>query len=484
MTNSSTSPARSRSFKPLLHQEFILDHLENNKVAGLIVGMGLGKTAACLSTMADLLLDGASRGFLVVAPLRVANLTWTQEPLLWDEFKWLRVANLRTKEGWAMLMNRSAHIYVCNYEFTPKLIREYLKGRRKNKWAFDSVVYDEITAWKNPSSVRARSFAPYSNRMERRWTLTGTPASNSLIDLFGQMKVLDQGASLGTEFGAFKARYFHMVGDPQSPHRKLVPDEWAKEAIYRKISGSCLTLRRSDWLDIPDVTEEDVDVSLPAKAMDQYEELEEELLLRLEEWDKEIDVANAAVLMGKLLQITGGAIYHTDDETQHREWFPIHDAKVKALAKLVKSRPGENIIVLCNFKHEQDRLRKAFPKAKFLADCKTEARQLELIEAWNAGKVPMLVSHPKSIGHGLNLQHGGRTLVWFTLNWSRELYDQAIARLARQGQDEVTEVFRLMVPGTVDWAVAESLRFKDRQQGELLEALSNLQAQARAGGRG
>lgn len=448
--------------------------------------MGLGKTAACLYRMSELLQDGASKGFLVVAPLRVANLTWPHEVKLWNEMKWMTVANLRTPEGWDMLRRGAAHIYVCNYEFTPRLIRDYLKGRRVKNWAFDSVVYDEITMWKNPQSVRAREFLPYSMRMERRWTLTGTPASNGLIDLFGQMVMLDGGQRLGNKFGAFKARYFQMVGDPDAPRgaRRLVPFHWAKEAIYKKLSDACLTLRRSDFLDCPDVEEVDIDITLPPKAQEQYEELEEELLLRLEEWDKEIDVANAAVLMNKLLQITGGAIFHTDDETQVREWFPIHDEKVKALKALVKGEAkGENMIVLCNYQHEQDRLRKAFPDAVFLADFKKAADQEALRDEWNAGKIPMLVAHPKSVGHGLNLQHGGRVLVWFTLWWSREYYDQAIARLARQGQEHVTRVFRLMVKGSVDWAVAESLRAKDKNQAELLDALANLQETARAAGR-
>jgi SNF2 family DNA or RNA helicase len=394
--------------------------------------------------------------------------------------KWMTVANLRTKEGWQMLKEGAAHIYVCNYEFTPKLIRDYLKGRRVNKWAFDSVVYDESTMWKNPSSVRAKAWMPYNMRMERRWILTGTPDPNgNLLDLFGQMKLLDGGVRLGTSFDAYKKRYFRSISDPEAPSyaRRLVPISCAKEAIHRKIADLCLTLRRSDWLDIPDVIEEDIEVKMPKKAWEQYEELEEELLLRIEE-DKEIDVANAAVLMNKLLQVTGGAIFHTDDETQVREWFPIHDAKIEALKKLVKREAGESMIVLCQYHHEQERIRKAFPDAEFMADAKSHTDQEELRDRWNAGEIPMLVSHPKSIGHGLNLQEGGRVLVWFTLWWSREYYDQAIARLARQGQEHVTKVFRLMVPDSVDWAVAESLRAKEKGQRELLDALANLQALA------
>ena len=303
--------------------------------------------------------------------------------------------------------------------------------------------------------------------MRRRWALTGTPAPNSTLDLFAQVRLLDDGERLGKSFDQFKKTWFHATDFNQYNWQI---NDGAQARIEQKISDITITLRSSDWLtDVPDACLDDIEIRVPQDLMHKYEEFERELVLTLRD-EVEITAANAAALVNKLLQFTSGAVYDAD-----KKWHPIHDLKMKALEKLFKADKSP-LLVACQFKHEQERIRKQFPMARFFSDATTPTLQQSLLVQWNDGKVPMLVAHPRSIGHGLNLQHGSARMCWTSLTYSREEYEQFIARLARRGQKRVVMIHRLMMPGTVDDVVAEVLERKKANEQGLLSALMMLES--------
>jgi len=432
-----------------LGKEFLI---ERNRAA-LFAGMGLGKTAMTLSALYDLMCDGACSGALIVAPLRVSTLTWPHEVQRW--FPMLRVANLRTPPGMDALRRGAAHLYCINYESLPRLARDYFYNRRILN--FDTVVFDELTMAKNPSSKRIRALKPYLHKLTRRWGLTGTPTPNSLLDLWAQINLLDDGEALGKSSSLYRQTYF----DSDYMGYKWTLRRNAQEQIYQRLSKVSLTLRSSDYLDIPDTIYEDIEVPLPASARETYNELEEELIVLLREHQAEVVAVNAAVLVNKLLQVAGGAIYDAEKRVHL-----LHTAKIDALKKLVASI-GEPVLIACAFIHERERIVRAIPGCVEWTD--------NILPEWSAGRVKAIVAHPKSIGHGLNLQAGGRTVVWFSRTWSREQYDQFNARVARKGQEQQPQVFHLVAPGTADEAVAEALRLKDEGQQALLSALRSIQ---------
>lgn len=452
-------------------QTIIKEHLLETDNALLFVGMGIGKSAACLDTLNELFLDGAAFGALVVAPLRVANLTWPMEVKGWDEFSWMRIANLRTEQGQRAFLNGKAHIYTINYEGLDKLVS--LVTMRGGELPYDVVIFDELTRAKNPSSKRINLYRNNVPRVERQWGLTGTPIPNSWQDLFAQVRLVDGGERLGRNFLDFQRTYFFAPEQNafQDPRKK---EPWRPKAstvatLEEKIADITVTLKSSDWLDIPDTVYEDIDIPFTPELQKKYRILEQELVMQLSK-EKVLNVANAAALVTKLLQFTSGHIYDEERAVHH-----VHSLKFDALAKIAK-KEKQPLFVASIFRHEQDRIRQLFPHAKFFGDAKTVRAQEEMLNAWNAGKIQMLVSHPASVGHGLNFQHGSSIIVWLTLTYSREFYEQMIARIARRGQKEITRVYRLMVPGTVDDAVAEVLANKAQNEARLLSALQMLES--------
>jgi len=453
-------------FKPSTHGTMITQHIIKNPVAAVFAGMGLGKTCATLDALSFLFSDTAMQGVLIVAPLRVAVLTWPNEIEKWEKFGWMRVANLRTKEGIKAWHEKSAEIYLINYESLPTFAKNHIKGKKKSEMPVDTIVFDELTKAKNPGSKRINYFRKYMDYFERRIGLTGTPVPNSQLDLFGQIRLLDDGERFGKFFGHYRREYF-TAENTFSNYPKYILREESKELIESKISDMTITLTSEDWLDIPETITEDIEVALPPEAKKVYKELEKELLVELAN-DFEMIAVNAAVLTKKLLQVTSGAVYvqQGDDKTTRKVEF-VHDAKIKALRKLYQDQGRQPIIVACQFRHEIARIKEAFPDAREFTQ--------ELLGDWNAGKIPMLLSHPASIGHGLNLQDGGSRVVWFSLDHSRELYDQMNARVARMGQTDVTRIFRLLIAGTVDDAVADAIRGKGENQSAFLQTLKNIQ---------
>lgn len=448
-------------------QRLLTRHLLDHDSAAGFVGVGIGKTGATLDAINQLLRSGESKGVLVLAPMRVANLTWPMEVNKWDDFRWMKVANLRHEAGKRAFMLGKAQIYVCNYEGIPKLLQMIKLRRGKGLGLpYDTLVADELTKCKNPSSKRIQMYRRDVTRLDHKrvWGLTGTPAPNSLLDLFAQIRLLDGGKCLGPSYEHFKQTYFKQSGYGGYKWTEL---PGSKDQIETAISDITLTLRSSEWLDIPETIVEDIEIPLGAEMAKEYRDFEKQLIMEVK--GTEITAANAAALVSKLLQFTSGAIYDSE-----KQWHRIHDLKIKALEKLVKGKGP--VLVACSFRHEQARIRQAFPQAKFFDDAKSANAQMELLEAWNAGKVPMLVAHPKSVGHGLNLQHGGNVIVWFTLTYSREDYEQMIARLARRGQEDITYVYRLMCPDTVDYAVATVIEEKRATEDRLLTALQLLES--------
>jgi len=462
-----------KSFTPVEPQMLIHNHLMESKDALVFVGLGIGKTASCLYALNTLFRDADAHGALVVAPLRVAQLTWPMEVRDWDEFSWMRVANLRTEQGQRAFLAGKAHLYTINYEGLGTLI-SLIERRGRKPLPYDVAIFDELTRAKNPGSKRINNYRRKVPRVERHWGLTGTPMPNSWQDLFAQVRLVDGGERFGNNFLEFKRTYFFAPEQntfaPESGRREAWrPKATAVATLEGKIADITVTLKSSDWLNIPDTHYEDVEIHLTPELKEQYHTLESKLVMELSK-EKTLNVANAAALVTKLLQFTSGHIYDEERGVHH-----VHHLKFDALKKIAKDE-GQPLFVASIFKHEQDRIRQLFPQAKFFGDAKTPAAQEAMLNEWNAGKIPMLVSHPASVGHGLNFQHGGSVIVWMTLTYSREYYEQMIARLARRGQKKVTKVYRLIAPGTVDDAVAEALANKAENEQRLISALQMLES--------
>lgn len=450
-------------------QKIFVDHLGTTDDALGFIGMGIGKTAACFWKLNELFHSAECVGALVIAPLRVANLTWPMEAKGWDQFQWMRVANLREESGQRAFLNGTAHIYVINWEAIALLVS--LVKRRGGDLPYDVVIFDELTKAKNSSSKRVNMYRNKVPRANRNWGLTGTPIPNSWLDLFAQVRLVDNGERLGNHFLTFKETYFR-AGREHQPWKEK--GDTAK-TLEGKISDITCTLKSSDWLDIPDTVYEDVEIKFTPELEKKYRRLEEELVIQLQQ-DKVINVANAAALVTKLLQFTSGQMY--DEEKMHHA---VHNLKFEAL-KAIAKKEKRPILIGYIFKHEETRLREQFPGIRFFKDCKrgteekTIAEEQRLMADWNAGKIPFLAGHPASIGHGLNLQHGCAVMAWVSLTYSRECYEQMIKRIARRGQKELTKVYRIICPGTVDDAIAEALATKADNESRLMSALQMLES--------
>lgn len=424
------------------YQQVMRDHLLTHDRAYACVGLGLGKTATTLSALNTLFQDGEIESVLIVAPKRVARMTWPNELAKWDEFRWMKIEHLTGREP-----SGKAQIYLINYDRL---------GQLSDLSFCDVVVFDEITKAKNPQSKRINAIRPLF-RHHRRWGLTGTPRPNSLMELFGQVRLLDDGKRLGRAFTAFRDQHFY----PTDYMRyNWAPKPGAENQVYAKISDITLTLRSSDYLPVPDAILDDVELALPPAAQDAYDELEREFLVLTK--DGEVVARNAAVLAGKLHQMAGGIVYN-DDQTLS----PLHNVKIGALAGIA-GELKEPVLVACNYVHERERVVAAIPGAVDAAKFKGDIEK-----AWNSKKIPMLVADPRSLGHGLNLQEGGRTVIWYSPTWSRELYDQFNARVARKGQGQQPLIYRILAKGTIDEAIVETLRERGDAQNAMLRVMSN-----------
>ena len=440
-------------YVPHDYQQYATEYIKAHPVAAVLLDMGLGKTAISLTALLDLLFDSfEAHRILVIAPLRVARDTWPAEIEKWDHLSMLTysVAVGSEKDRKAALM-RDADIYIINRENV-----QWLVEQSGIPFTFDTVIVDELSSFKNHQSKRFKALMKVRPRIKRIVGLTGTPSANGLMDLWAEFKVLDMGQRLGRFIGMYRNNYFRP--DKRNGQiiysYKLLPG--ADKAIYKQISDITISMKATDHLKMPELVMNTHTVELSDDEREHYDELKQTLVLQLPE--KEITVANAAALTGKLLQMANGAIYDDDGDHIH-----IHDRKLDALEDLIEGANGKPVLVAYWFKHDLERIKSRF-KVR-------EIKSSSDIREWNAGKIPVAVIHPASAGHGLNLQTGGSTLIWFGLTWSLELYQQTNARLWRQGQQDTVVIHHIITDDTVDGRVLKALQSKEKIQDSLIAAV-------------
>jgi len=396
---------------------------------------------------------------LVIAPKKVAEATWQAEAAKWDNVSGLRISTvLGTAKQRLKALLTPADVYVINRENVTWLVDYY-----KNTWPFDMVVADESSSFKSHTAKRFKSLAAIRSHINRMVCLTGTPAPNGLLDLWSQVFLLDQGERLGKKFTHFRERYF----DPGQRNRTTIfswdPKDAAWENIMAKISDICISMKSEDYLQLPEIVYNDIPVQLDQKAAHAYNELEKKMVLELISQDKTIDVTSAAALSNKLQQLANGAIYD-----ENGKWYPVHDCKLEAFMELLEQLHGKPALVFYNFRHDLERLENALRKTDLVYKRLEGAKEMD---EWNAGKLNILLAHPASCAYGLNLQAGGNHVIWFGLNWSLELYQQANKRLHRQGQKERVIVHHLLCTGTRDDDLIAALGKKDKAQQFVIESL-------------
>lgn len=448
----------SIEFKPHPYQTYAINKIIDNKNYGLFLDMGLGKTVSTLTAVAELITYLEIEKVLVIAPKRVAEDTWSREVYKWDHTKHLRVAKvLGTEKQRLKALDSEADIYVINRENVEWLVNHFNGG----VVPFDMLVVDELSSFKSSSSNRFKALRKIRPLFSRFVGLTGTPAPNGLLDLWSQVYLIDKGVRLGKTFTGYRQKYFYADKyNPNNPHVvfKYALREGAEEDIYSKIEDITVSMKAKDYLELPERIDNIIEVEMTSKEYDLYKKLEKERILEFLEGG-DIVAENAAVLNQKLLQLANGASYDDAKGVQK-----IHDKKLEALESVLEEAQGQPVLVFYNFKHDFDRIKKKFKSA-------VEIREDKSIEKWNNGEIDLLLAHPASAGHGLNLQDGGHIMVWFGLPWSLELYQQANARLHRQGQTETTIIHHILTKSTRDQRVLEVLQGKEETQEELLEYL-------------
>lgn len=442
------------NFSPHDYQAYAIDYIKTHPIAAVLLDMGLGKTVISLTAIADLLFDSfEAHRVLVVAPLRVARDTWPAEIEKWEHLQHLTFSVVvgTPKERRAALM-AGADITIINRENLQWLIED-----SGFPFTYDMVVIDELSSFKNHKSKRFQALMKVRPKVKRIIGLTGTPSSNGLMDLWAEFKLLDMGQRLGRFITQYRNDYFL----PDKRNGQIIysykPMPYAEDAIYRKISDVTISMKSTDHLKMPELISSKYEVRLSEEERVRYEELKSQLVLQLPEG--EVTAANAASLTGKLVQLANGAIYSDDGDT-----VEFHNRKLDALEDIIEAANGKPLLVAYWFKHDLERIKQRFDVR--------EIKSSKDITDWNSGKIPVAVIHPASAGHGLNLQTGGSTLIWFGLTWSLELYQQTNARLWRQGQTAGTVVIQhIITKGTIDERILKALSRKELTQNSLIDAV-------------
>ena len=443
-------------YKPYHYQAYATQWIIDRKKSALFLEMGMGKSVSTLTAILELMYDYFDVAkVLVIAPLRVASTTWEEEVEKWDHLNELRISKvLGSEKQRVAALYKKADVYIINRENVTWLVEHF-----DSDWPFDMVVIDELSSFKSSKAQRFKSLKKVRPFIKRLVGLTGAPAPNGLIDLWPQIYLLDGGERLGKTVTGYREKYFL----PDKRNQMIVYTwklkEGAEDTIYEKLSDICVSMKANDYLELPERMDNIISVELSKKVKEQYDRLEKELILSIEETD--VLAGSAAVLANKLLQVANGAVYDEDGEVKH-----IHDEKLKALDELMEFASGKPVLVFYGYQHDKDRLLKHLKKLK--------PRLLESdqdIKDWNQGKVQVLLAHPASAGHGLNLQTGGNIIIWFGLTWSLELYQQANARLWRQGQKQTVVIHHIIAKDTIDERVMKALEDKDVSQAALIEAV-------------
>ena len=442
------------NYQPHEYQQYATDFILTHPIAAVLLEMGLGKSVITLTAIQDLCLDSfLVHRVLVIAPLRVARDTWPTEIQKWDHLQELSYSvAVGTAQERRAALQKPAFIHIINRENVQWLIEE--SGIR---WDYDMVVVDELSSFKSHQAKRFKSLLKMRSLVNRFVGLTGTPSSNGLMDLWAEFRLLDMGKRLGRFITHYRDTFF-------TPDRRngmqvfsYKPKPGAEAEIYRRIGDITISMRSTDYLQMPECVLNTVPVTLSEDEHKKYQAMAKELVLKLQ--GVEVDASNAAALSGKLCQLANGAIYTEDKHTLY-----FHDRKLDALEDLIEGANGKPVLVAYWFQHDLARIKKRF-KVRELKSSKD-------IADWNAGKIPVAVIHPASAGHGLNLQAGGSTLVWFGLTWSLELYQQTNARLWRQGQRADTVVIHhIITRGTIDESIMKALTLKDKSQAALIRAV-------------
>lgn len=448
------------NFTPYPHQQAGIDWIIEHPAAGLLWGMGTGKTVTTLTAVDRLLNDYLEDGpALVIAPKRVAENTWSKEASKWEHLQHLRVSRVMGTQAQRLAaLNTPADIYVINRENVVWLVDTFSGSVSGQRWPFPIVVIDELSSFKSAQAKRWKALRKVRGRIRRIIGLTGTPRPNGLEDLWPEIYLLDKGERLGRTLGAFRARY--LIPEKMNGHivYSYRPREGAEAEVYEALGDICMSIRKEDVLSLPGQIYEDVVLEAPSDIMRQYKQFERDKVLECLGADGGIIAGTEAALTNKLLQFANGAIYDMEGQAH-----PLHTVKLEALEELLEAAGGDPVLVLYSYKHDADRIRE-----------RVKCRALDTsedIDAWNRGEIPVALAHPASIGHGLNLQDGGHIIIWYGLTWSLELYQQANERLNRPGQKHVCRVYHLILKGTHDERVLKSLKNKDKGQAAAIEAL-------------
>lgn len=440
-------------YKPHEYQSYATEFILSHPISAVFLEMGLGKSVITLSAIFDLCLDSfLVCKVLVIAPLRVARDTWPAEINKWDHLKGLSYSvAVGTEKERIDALKKQSTLYIINRENV-----DWLVHKSGIPFHFDMVVIDELSSFKSYGAKRFKSLLKVRPSVKRIVGLTGTPSSNGLMDLWAEFRILDLGQRLGRYISHYRNTYF----TPDKRNAQIVfsykPLPGAEEEIYKQISDITISMKSTDYLKMPEYVSNEVFVTLSDKEWKVYSDFKEDMMANL--GDDEIDAVNAAVLSGKLLQMANGAVYDSENKAH-----VIHDKKLDALEDLIEGANGKPVLVAYWYKHDLERIKERFP-----------VRQIQSskdIKDWNDGKIPIAVIHPASAGHGLNLQSGGSTLIWFGLTWSLELYQQTNARLYRQGQRDTVIVHHIITKNTIDEDVLLALTKKEKTQDALIDAV-------------
>lgn len=440
-------------YKPYDYQKYATQFIENNEVAAVFLECGLGKSVITLTAIKNLYDKGEVSRVLVVAPLRVGKNTWPDEIRKWEHLSGLTFAvAIGTEAERRKALKAKADITIINRENV-----EWLVEKSGVPFDYDMLVIDELSSFKSFKAKRFKALLKKRPYVSRVVGLTGTPSSNGLMDLWAEFRLLDLGERLGRYITRYRLSYF----TPDKRNAQVIfsykPLPNAEKQIYDKISDITISMKACDYLKLPPLVMNTVSVEMGEKEKDLYDSLCADMVLSLDE--SKIDAVNAASLSNKLLQMANGAVYGDEKRVCH-----IHDEKLGALEDLIESANGKPVLVAYWFKHDLERIKAKFP---FVREIKTDAD----IKAWNSGDIPVGIIHPSSAGHGLNLQTGGSTLIWFGLTWSLELYQQTNARLYRQGQKDTVIIHHIVTKGTIDEKVLKALAQKEKTQNSLIDAV-------------
>lgn len=436
-------------------KNFILAH----KVSALFLDCGLGKTITTLTAINELMYDSFEISkVLIIAPLRVAQSTWKEEIEKWDHLNLLRysIAVGDEKERLKALKQNS-DIYIINRENV-----DWLVTKSGIDFNFNMLIIDELSSFKSHTSKRFKSLLKIRPYFERVVGLTGTPSSNGLMDLWAEFRVLDLGERLGRYITHYRNEYFLPDKRNGTVIYSYKPQQNAEERIYRRLADMTISMKSTEYLKMPELILNDLEINLDEEDQIKYKKFKKEMVMTIQE--KEIDAINAASLSNKLIQLANGSIYD-----ENKKFYEVHNKKLDKLEEIIESANGKPVLIAYWFKADKERIEKRF-KVK-------EIKTAEDIKQWNMGMINLALIHPASAGHGLNLQSGGSTLVWFSLTWSLELYQQTNARLYRQGQKDTVVIHHLITKNTIDEDIMKSLKRKDKTQEALMRAVK-----ARIGG--